>query len=55
MKKRLRKVNWKKLKDQSKRVVLGNPDEKRETGKTKYLFLFVVVLYIVSMLMTYVF
>ncbi|OTN84057.1 hypothetical protein A5819_003607 [Enterococcus sp. 7E2_DIV0204] len=55
MKKIRLKIDWKKLKNQSKRVVLGNPNEKRETGKTMYLFLFVVMLYIVSMLVTYVF
>ena len=56
MKKRNKKVkqSWKQRLKKASRFMIGNADQKREIGKTKFLFLFVFALYICYILLTYV-
>ncbi|ANU72505.1 hypothetical protein IE044AEMC_01842 [Enterococcus faecalis] len=51
--KRVKKNLHQKLK-KSARFIIGDPEQNRETGKTRSLFLFVFILYLLSIVLAYV-
>ncbi len=52
-KERIKKNLHQKLK-KSARFIIGDPEQNRETGKTRSLFLFVFILYLLSIVLAYV-